>query len=492
MTGRHSFFAALALVGAALSITNACGSHEPAGALGGVSREPNAAIETGAAAPVEGGAATGDFRAGVAVVDVTPAVGVPLAGYTKRRRLIPDFDPANDIRYFGPSEGVRDPIQAKALVIESGGKRAYFVSLDTVAVLGDLVDRIVAAARAKGSAVTGEHLMAFASHTHSGPGALTSLGFWVQAATDELVIELRDTFVAKCADAIVAAEASLARARFGIGTGQLIGATKNRRVGVSKVFKTDDVDPELGVVRVDRPDGTPVATLYNYAIHGTALPAENLQLSADVMGAISRHVEKATGAPAIFANGAEADIAPRDEGEPALDTLGAIVGTKVVDVRSAIATRDRAKLRFSSSIVDFGEAKLKLRVDGLSSGAINLGAVATILGAGAGGAQTVTLDPTMVDHAFRVSAIAIDNDVISAVPGEAIHTLGLDIKAKGKALGFERVLVFGFANGYMSYVTDETEYEAGGYEAAATLFGPDTGKRLVDACVERIAAVGAQ
>ncbi len=74
-------------------------------------------------------------------------------------------------------------MQAKALVIESGGERAYFVSLDTVAVLG-LVERIVAAARAKSSAVTGDHLVAFASHTHSGPGALTSLGLWVQAATD--------------------------------------------------------------------------------------------------------------------------------------------------------------------------------------------------------------------------------------------------------------------------------------------------------------------
>ncbi len=52
--------------------------------------------------------------------------------------------------------------------------------------------------------------------------------------------------------------------------------------------------------------------------------------------------------------------------------------------------------------------------------------------------------------------------------------------------------MFGFANGYMSYVTDEAEYGAGGCEAVATLFGPDTGRRLVDACVERIAAVRAQ
>ena len=488
MLGRFFFFGVLALSTAA-----ACGSSD-AVAPASPSIAPPAVDAS--IAPVETSdafvtGAAGDLRAGVAVVDITPELGVPLAGYTKRRRLIPDFDASNDIRYFGPSEAVRDAIEAKALVLESGGERAYFVSFDTVAVLGDVVDRIVAAARAKGSKVTSDHLVAFASHTHSGPGVLTSLGFWVQAATDELVTKVRDKFVAQSADAIIVAEANLVFARFGIGAGQLIGATKNRRVGVSKVFKASDVDPELDVIRVDRVDGTPMATLYNYGIHGTALGATNMQFSADVMGAISRHVEKATGAPAIFANGAEADIAPNAEGEAALDALGALVGAKVVDVRGSVATRDRAKLRFSSGIVDFGEAKLVLRVDGLSSGALDLGAVATILGAASGGAapQSVVLDSRMVDHAFRMSAIAIDNDVISAVPGEPIHTIGLDIKAKGKALGFERVMVFGFANGYMSYVTDEAEYAAGGYEAVATFFGPDTGKRLVDACVARIGAV---
>jgi hypothetical protein len=429
------------------------------------------------------------LRAGVAVVDATPELGVPLAGYTKRRRLIPDFDPKNDVRYFAPSTGVRDPIQAKALVLDSGGERLFFVTLDTIAAIGDVIDRIVAAARAKGSSVTRERLLASASHTHSGPGAMTDLGFWVQAAADELVPHVRDAYVDVHAMAIVKAEQSIVPARFGIGTSELYGATNNRRAGVSKVFKPDSIDPDLAVLRVDLANGNPLATLYNFGIHGTALTAENEHFSADIMGAVSATITASTGVPTLFANAAEADIAPNAASEAEIPPLAKLIGDKVLAVRDQIPTRDRLRIRLSSEIVDFGDANLDLRVDGLSTGAMDLSLVANVLGANAGNAQRIPLDSTMVDHSFRMTAVAIDDDVISAVPGEPIHTLGLDIKVRGKAWGFKSVLVFGLTNGYMSYVTDKAEYEAGGYEAVATFFGPDTGERLTNACVARIEAL---
>lgn len=487
---RHSSFVAALMAGAAL--VQACG-NDAAVAPRAPSDAASTTTEDAGELTSDAGSASDatlppDLRAGVFVVDVTPDLGVPLAGYTKRRRLIPDLDPNNLVRYFGPSESVRDPIRAKALVLESGGERVYFLSIDAVATLGEMVDRIVAAARAKGSLVTREHLITFASHTHSGPGALTSLGFWVQAATDDLVAKVRDAFVEDCATAITQAESKLEAARFGIGSGELRGVTKNRRAGVSKVMNADDIDPALDVMRVDRPDGTPIATLYNYAIHPTVLQAGNMALSADVTGAIASTIETETGAPALFANGAEGDIAPSAEGEAALAPIGAIVGAKVVEVRKTAILRDRIKMRFSSETVDFGDAKLTLRVDGLSSGALDLGGLATLLG-GFGNAQTIPLDTSMVDHSFHMMAVALDDEVISAIPGEPIHTLGAQIRTRGKALGFSKVLLFGLANGHMSYVTDEAEYQAGGYEAAATFFGPDTGSRLVDACVARLAAV---
>ena len=54
------------------------------------------------AAPVDG------FKAGAASVDITPPVGTPMAGYYAERL----------------SQGVHDPLYAKAVVMECGGKKA--------------------------------------------------------------------------------------------------------------------------------------------------------------------------------------------------------------------------------------------------------------------------------------------------------------------------------------------------------------------------------
>lgn len=52
---------------------------------------------------------------GVAEVDITPPVGLPMWGYAARS---------------GPSRGVLDPLFARALVIEVGEQRFALVTLD--------------------------------------------------------------------------------------------------------------------------------------------------------------------------------------------------------------------------------------------------------------------------------------------------------------------------------------------------------------------------
>jgi hypothetical protein len=73
------------------------------------------------------------------------------------------------------------------------------------------------------------------------------------------------------------------------GSGLLYNVTTNRRAGESPYLKPWDIDPHLGsqpvlsdllvlpthhftstgVIRVDTLDGTPLATVWNFAIHGT-------------------------------------------------------------------------------------------------------------------------------------------------------------------------------------------------------------------------------
>jgi neutral ceramidase len=60
--------------------------------------------------------AQGTVMAGVGKADITPPLGTPLAGYGGRLG--------------GPSTGVRDPCEARALVIDNGSHKLALVAVD--------------------------------------------------------------------------------------------------------------------------------------------------------------------------------------------------------------------------------------------------------------------------------------------------------------------------------------------------------------------------
>jgi hypothetical protein len=109
-------------------------------------------------------------------------------------------------------------------------------------------------------------------------------------------------------------------------------------------------DPQIGLLRIDRQDGRPLAVVYNFACH----PIQGVPdggNTADITGFASRAIENSLGggAVAIFLQGAAGDInpvlyknvhAPRDA-QPlgnmlALSTLGAV---------QKIRTRAEGRLR---------------------------------------------------------------------------------------------------------------------------------------------------
>ena len=59
-----------------------------------------------------------DVRVGVAASDITPPLGIPMAGYYHARG----------------ADGVLDPLLSKAMVIEADGVRGAFVALDLISV----------------------------------------------------------------------------------------------------------------------------------------------------------------------------------------------------------------------------------------------------------------------------------------------------------------------------------------------------------------------
>jgi hypothetical protein len=72
-------------------------------------------------------------------------------------------------------------------------------------------------------------------------------------------------------------------------------------------------DDTVVVARMTDSGGALLGCLVNYACHPTTLAWENSLLSPDYVGAARETVERATGRPCVFAQGACGDLAPRDD-----------------------------------------------------------------------------------------------------------------------------------------------------------------------------------
>jgi len=98
------------------------------------------------------------------------------------------------------------------------------------------------------------------------------------------------------------------------------------------------------VIRLDRPDGRPIALLLNYGINPVVAMALKDAISGDVPGAASRHVEQRLGgdAVALFTVGAAGNPLYRPEpeigwGAPDADALLQAMGTIIGEEAIAVA-----------------------------------------------------------------------------------------------------------------------------------------------------------
>jgi len=99
------------------------------------------------------------LKAGFAQADITPKEPVELAGYFNRR----------------VSQGVLDPLFAKALVLDEGGKRLALIVLDLIGVSGELTERI-RGRLSEGVGLPAGSVMVCATHTHTAPVVVPLFG----------------------------------------------------------------------------------------------------------------------------------------------------------------------------------------------------------------------------------------------------------------------------------------------------------------------------
>lgn len=228
--------------------------------------------------------------AGVAKVDITPAVG---------------FDWMSDFMILAPAQTVMGELKARALVLDDGTNQAAVVTADLLWFTGE----IVAAVRHYVEQLTGlpgHNVILNASHTHASAEVDVNYG-----ASQEYIAELGK----KVAGAIYMAWQNREEVRAGAGLGSC-------DIAISRWRKTETacewapapdspVDHELGVLRVDRMDGTPLAVLANYAAHPSMFNSPKFRAySAEYPGFLCEALEQHYGPQTMgmFLVGAGGDV----------------------------------------------------------------------------------------------------------------------------------------------------------------------------------------
>ncbi len=358
-----------------------------------------------------------DLKMGFGRYNITPPLGVPMAGYRQRE---------------GVAEDVHDELTARAVVFEGDGESAAVVAAD-VCGLPASVPGQVGARLGERTGIPQGHVVAASVHTHSGP-----------ATRDETAY--RDLLPDLMASAGELAWKRRGPVRLFYGTGMAEGLCVNRRSlgGL--------VDEELAFLAAKDAEGRVLGVLFAYALHGVVMGHNNLAISADYMGAARRTIEDGLpGAATVFA------IAPSGDSNPLTPSVQRLLD----EHGESWYTGDPLTGIYDRSTGTFEEVELL----GGKLGQAVLGALDT---------GEPVQDPTPRCKAWPVSlggeseinvtlrAIELGDVTILALPGEHFLATGLALKEMLREAG-RRPLLIAHA-GPLVYVPPPEEFAKGGYE----------------------------
>jgi len=383
-------------------------------------------------------AAADSFKAGVATVEITPPVGLPLWGYASRRDA--------------PSTGVRDPLWAKCVVLESGTERIAVVGLD----LGRPPTRgSTANIRRRLAPHSIHHIFLVASHSHHGPVMeLDNLPDPHNPYTRQIET--------KICELVVKAVREMRPARLSVAS-TIAPLNRNRQ---SK--KPDaPVDQTLTVARVEAADGTVLATLVNYAAHPTTLPAKLFEFSADYPGVMARRIESETRAPCLFLQGASGDLSVNAAGT---DAMGEALAKAVLELTPMLKPLTAKTLRASREEFTF-RGTVELR-DPLVRLALTRAFFSNLVDFyDKEYRDGVRPELTVAAIGDRVNLVGMSGEFFCA------HALSLRRRARDQELMF-----CGYCNDYQQYFPTIEASAEGGYGTVAPIAvaEPGAGERMTD------------
>lgn len=297
------------------------------------------------AALLAGAANATDLRAGVAKVDIT------------------DYDS-------GP---VNDPLYVKALVLRTGDTALTIITVDVVAIgeYGRVNNDYLPAVRSrleKELGIQPRHVLVNASHCH-GRVCRDVADRTFQAVENAL----KNMVPVKIGAGVGREDRIMENRRFTLKDGTQVDSRRAYSLPPDESFASvGPMDPEIGILRLDKADGQTLAVIYNFACH----PIQGVPSggnTADVVGFASKVIEDNMGDDtlALFLQGCAGDINPafyKDVAHPHdAEPLGNLLGLSTLRALKSIMAKEDHRLTVINETIKLPRADFARRIEKLEA-----------------------------------------------------------------------------------------------------------------------------
>lgn len=450
------------------------------------------------------------LRAGVARRVINPPVGIKTVGFSSREGVV---------------EAIESDLTVTCLVLacqqgDSVSSKVAIIALDLAVVPLHRVDewrRRVADA----IGTTAARVMINLNHTHSGP----ALPDYPPEFSFQLPVlaAYQDMMVSRMIEAAADANHRLQEARIVAGWGQSrIGVNRREAGPDGMVFLGEvpdgEIDPAVGVIRVDDLNGQPLAIAFSYGCHPVVVGPRSPVISPDFPGAAREVIERVWGSLALFLQACGGDIMPiggmgyETDCRDAKNRVGTMLAGEVLKVAAGMRSHlRRGERTWLGSLLGKGMT--------LTPWVPVEGETCTFLGAAS---ETIPLDlldfPSLAEAEairnerhreleearaggqersiqvatrfaawgdrlveavragqpktwdFAIQAIRVNDIVLVGLSAETFAQTGLTIKARSP---FAHTQVLGYTNGCVCYLPRAQDYPPGGWNVRARYQIPD-------------------
>ena len=435
------------------------------------------------------------LEVGLAEIEITPPLGYRMDGYFTERL----------------STGVKDPLMAKALVVQQGDTKAALVVCDLLGVPQTLTREVRTRAAAR-TGIPAANIAVTATHTHTGPlfsGERARIFSELASAkygSDPLArINYIETLRDRLVEVIVAANAAVSPATLEFVRASEDRLSFNRRYhlndgtvatnpGISNpkvVGPAGPIDPDVPFLLISKPrmntdetrisgEKTPVGSLSVFAMHLDTVGGT--EYSADYAGQLANELRREFGDRFIsmFGTGTCGNINHIDVSGTrrySARLIGEQLAVSVLSVRSREPVANVA-LAAASDRVTLPLRKVSdTQVTAARSNAPRIGTSELPFLTQVETVTTLDLATRGATLDAEVQVFRLNRDMaIVLLPGEIFVELGLAIK---QASPFKHTVVIELSNDNPAYIPTEKAFTQGGYETVNSRIEPGGGEQLV-------------